>query len=829
MTRYADPSRCPDCSAALGTAPSQCPACGLPLAGPLAVELFSTLRHADVLLTQLRAPVPVPAATAPGVPVDAELPPIVPFPAEPFPAASQVAPRRGPRAVSVPRILLTLGAGCLLVAAVIFLAVAWSWLGIGGRTVVLVALTVLTGALGGWLGRRDLRVAAEALTTVALGMLLLDVAGADSAGWWGDLDESGLALLSGCVLAVAGAGLLGALRPDQSRLVMPQLAVVLGLFVATAALHGRTDHRSLVLTGAVLLAAAIARLASGRRMPWVLVGAAIVAALWWLVLALDGLVTALDAYPSITLGSLWRDGDVWPLVAAILLALLLPLLAAGTSVARDSGGALAGVLLTLTLVLPALDDGGTRAAGVWLVALLGWSAVLVAVTATSEKVARLRVAVLVPLALSVLVTVGMVVTMLGQALDNLVGPADAYVAGAGVRLAAGDPVIHPALLVSTVVGLLLAAHVAVPHLRGRAPFAVAGMAALGIAGVATLALYPVPLWTVVALLAVVAVALLADAARRPERVGTVEVAAGAAVLLAAGAVALPSAALAAAAFGLVVAAAAVVPRVRPERFVVRSAGALLPLAWAAFAWSLAEGVELDVALRAYPVLVVVGLLALVLPRPEIEVAAVVAVVAVAPTAIGSATDVSVALAIHLTLAGALVTASSVVHAARRFLAIPGGLLLAAATWVRLYDLGVSAPEAYTLPSATVLVLLGLQALRRDPSRSTRAALLPGLALATVPSLLWALADPISLRAALLGVACLVLVLGGAQLRWGSPVLVGAAVGGLLVLRELAPYASQTPQWIVIGLAGAALIVVGVTWEKRVRDLQAVGAYLGRLR
>ena len=54
---------------------------------------------------------------------------------------------RGCRGASVPKILLTLGALCLLVAAVTFLAVAWSWLGVGGRTVVLLVLTGV--ALGG--------------------------------------------------------------------------------------------------------------------------------------------------------------------------------------------------------------------------------------------------------------------------------------------------------------------------------------------------------------------------------------------------------------------------------------------------------------------------------------------------------------------------------------------------------------------------------------------------------------------------------------------------------------------------------------------------------
>ncbi|MCW2794476.1 MAG: hypothetical protein JWO76_3574, partial [Nocardioides sp.] len=167
---------------------------------------------------------------------------------------------------------------------------------------------------------------------------------------------------------------------------------------------------------------------------------------------------------------------------------------------------------------------------------------------------------------------------------------------------------------------------------------------------------------------------------------------------------------------------------------------------------------------------------------------------------------------------------------RRQLGWLGGLLLAAATWVRLADLGVTAPEAYTLPTAVALLLVGLRRLHVDPTASTRLALVPGLALATTPSLLWVLADDlVSTRAVILGAACLALLLAGAQLRWSAPLVVGAAVGGLLVLAELAPYVLVTPQWILIGGAGTVLTFVGVTWERRLRDLRLGMAYVDRLR
>ncbi|MGH3505832.1 MAG: SCO7613 C-terminal domain-containing membrane protein [Nocardioidaceae bacterium] len=245
-------------------------------------------------------------------------------------------------------------------------------------------------------------------------------------------------------------------------------------------------------------------------------------------------------------------------------------------------------------------------------------------------------------------------------------------------------------------------------------------------------------------------------------------------------------------------------------------------------WSSASFAGYAVDQRAVPVLVVVGILAIARPRVEVEASAALTGLVAALASLAVADDPLTALAMELTAAGVLVTVSSLFHEERRVLAWPGGALLAAATWVRLADLGVDAPEAYTLPSATVLVLVALHRLWRTPAAGT-AALVPGLTLATVPSLLWVLLEPVGPRAVLLGVACLGLVLVGARLRWSAPLAVGSLVGGLLVSREVAPYTGEMPQWMLIGMAGLVLIVVGVTWENRLRELRRAAAYLGRLR
>ena len=196
-----------------------------------ATELLATLRAADGLLARLRAASPSGAAAASAsATVSAPIP-------DPEPVSvTRRTTRPALSAMSVPKILLGLGALCLLVAAVIFLAVAWSWLGVGGARRRLAALTVLSAG-GRRVCRRGLRVAAQALTTVGLGLLALDVVGADNAGWLGDLDVAGLTcVVGGTVLAAALALAL------TTGLAAPQVAAGLALSALGLGATARSEH-----------------------------------------------------------------------------------------------------------------------------------------------------------------------------------------------------------------------------------------------------------------------------------------------------------------------------------------------------------------------------------------------------------------------------------------------------------------------------------------------------------------------------------------------------------------------------------------------------------
>ncbi len=703
--------------------------------------------------------------------------------AYPAPTPAPPAARGGLSAASVPKILLGLGATCLLVAAVIFLAVAWSWLAVGGRTAVLVGLTATTALAGQWLARRRLGVAAEALTTVALGLLALDLLGARRAGWLGTVTD-------GSFQAVVGGALVLSLvlcLPAR-RLVVPQLGATLGLGLFVLGVDAPTRHPQVLATVCVLAFTALAMLGHRLRLavlPW---SAGVSAGTAAMVLA--GLAVE-DATEHPTLRALWIEGHGVGMLAVAALVLLPWAFVRDNDELRQLVCSASVSALTCVAALPVLDDGTTRIALAAAAATTFWAVLSAAAPPRWYAVPR------VPLAGSVLALLPAPLGLAATALANVlttVGPA--FTADAGVRLDPITPFAHPLLLPLGAGVTVAAAALSLP--RTRAVTWASGLALLA-AGVSTAALYPLPLWIFVAV-------------------------SGPLGLL----IALPSAVLTL----LVLAEIALLAAALLARRVAAAepaAGLVLPLAVAGFLWTGGFLLEVPLEVRSLVTLAALGLLAIAVPRIELELGAAVAVTISSVAGVDAAADPSVSAAIHLTIAGAAVTTTALVHRDHAPLAWLGGLLLAAATWVRLYDIGVQAPEAYTLPTAAALILVGVHRLSRDFDADTTTTLLPGLGLATVPSLLWALVDPVSPRAALLGGACLLLLVGGAALRWSAPVVVGGLVGGALLLRELAPYAVETPQWVIIGAAGTVLIGAGITWEARLRDLRQAAGYLGRLR
>ena len=663
MITYADPQVCVSCRAALTPGRPDCSSCGVVLTGPVAGRLFGVLAQADVLVRQLRVgPAPAVAAPRPAPPV--VVPPLAPPPV-----------RSGVRASSVPAILLGVGALCLLVAAVIFLAVAWSWLGVGGRTAVLVTLTGLGLAASPWLYRRGLVVAAESLVTVTLGLVTLDVFGAENAGWLGAPDPAVLLVLVGLALAAASTLVLALER----RLVAPQLAGVLGLVLV---LLGVQELIAAPLaTGVAGIAAfgAVAVLARHLRILVAAGSAVVAAAACWMGVAALGL-HELGEVARPTFATVWLDGPGWALAVCAVLLGAVALVPRLDQVVGDLALAAAASTVTALLALPVADEGATAVGVASLAAGLVWLAVLV-------PLARARPVVgLVPAALSLAPAALLLVVLLGEAALRTL------TAGSDLRLADAEPIAHPGLVPATLLVLLGALAALV---RDRRALPEAGLA-LALGAIATLALAPVPLWTVTAALCTTAAGYVATTRLAWPGAAPYRYLGAIAVACLALTAATPSDGLLLGTTTFLVALAAL-GQVAGGDPVTRGAGAiLLPLSASAAVWAGGAVLDADLAVVGIPAMLVVAAMALLRPRPDTEGSALLAGTVSLAVAVVAADDVLLSLAIHLTVAGALLSLTALVHPHRRPVGWAGSAVLMLALWVRLADVGVLAPEAYTL-------------------------------------------------------------------------------------------------------------------------------------
>ncbi|MFD4258896.1 SCO7613 C-terminal domain-containing membrane protein [Streptomyces sp. NPDC058534] len=189
------------------------------------------------------------------------------------------------------------------------------------------------------------------------------------------------------------------------------------------------------------------------------------------------------------------------------------------------------------------------------------------------------------------------------------------------------------------------------------------------------------------------------------------------------------------------------------------------------------------------------------------------------------------LALVLALGG-VVAAGTALRPDRRPAGHAAAAMFLLATWVRLVAWDVTTPEAYTLPVTVPALVVGLLRRRREPTVSSWTAYGAGLAVTLVPSLLAAWGDQHWMRPLLLGAGALAVTLVGARHRLQAPLLLGGGALALVALHELAPYIAQAvgalPRWVPPALAGLVLLVLGATYEQRLRDARRLRDALGRL-
>ena len=272
-------------------------------------ELVTTLRRADSLVMRMRAGVAQPHA--PVGPPPAPASPLV-LPDVP-PARSWFAGK------SVGVILLILGALCVLAAGVIFIAVAWMQLSLVVRALILIVITVGFGLSARLALRRGLTATAEAMTVIACGMFVLDLAAARRAGLPGlaDLAAAPYEILAGVLLAASAGVTALTVRTQRRWLWTLDAAVAVGMARAAAGtLRLSSDEHALtsvaVAVGASLMFVAFRRVRFPIAM-WSVLGLGGVA---WLVAVAVGAERAADHVG----GDVGRVAASWPALAVALLA-----------------------------------------------------------------------------------------------------------------------------------------------------------------------------------------------------------------------------------------------------------------------------------------------------------------------------------------------------------------------------------------------------------------------------------------------------------------------------------------------------------------------------
>ena len=850
MSRFASEDRCLECRASLLGA-SVCSHCGLVQAGPDADRLRQLLNAADEQLALLRASSsrpPVPDATTGATPTAATTTAGTPMPGMPTPGTptpdtqvvpaadsppqwpAEVAARRGTLpAFSTPAVLLGLGAISVLVAAVVFVSVAWSDLTLAAKAMILLGVTALIGAAGAWSVRKPLRGSAESFTTLFALFVVVDFVAAQTSGLAG-LDALGFTAASWVVsmlLLVAGGGwaLIG-IRARVERLVGVQLlaaAGVAGLAATSVDQLAAWRIEYVVLAWAVLTA--VVAVLTRRVLVAFAVAVRVVSSVLFALAWLASLSRLVD--PT-TFAGLWAGlaPAGWVLSCGLLaaVAFLRPLPAPVRRLAAT--GATAGVVLLL--MRPLEGSSADTVVAVATGVTLGLSAAYAFLATRGPWHTAVGVTAAGPFALALLGLVPPAAEALGRAVApaeqawrlDLTSTVTSFDTGVGADNAS---VIGFAVLGLAVVCWLLG--------TSRLPAPPTTVLLLAVAA-AVVALRPAqPLWSVVAV--VVGLALVC-----------------AVVALARRSLGLVAAATGLAALSLVAASGSDATTLVVAVLLTAILAVLTSIDQLTAARALAAGTVASGALGLAAGLAVVGLgrsgiaFGLAILGAVVVVAAQVrradaitrlrngvelGGLATSAVALGLSLDhPELMLPLAMTVTGAALAAVAIMRADRRNLAAPAGVLIAAATWVRLWVEDVTVIEPYTLPSALVVCAVGTWRMLRRPGSSSLTSLSPGLMLALLPSLLAALPDPTSLRALVLGLSAVLVLLTGAVLRWAAPLLLGAGTALVLVVVNVAPYAAALPRWVVLATVGFGLLFLGVTWEHRLRDARTLASAVNRL-
>ncbi|MGA9103333.1 SCO7613 C-terminal domain-containing membrane protein [Aeromicrobium sp.] len=820
---FADASVCPSCHGRIEQART-CPHCGLDLTTHEIQQAWQALVVADQWVERARglhaagAPDTAPAAPS----MTAQVPQAPPTAAPPPPR----------RTISTGSVLLGLGALFILVAGSIFISVSWGSLGVLGRALVLLAVTALIGALGSFVTRRGLRASSEAVWTVFLGLLTLDWFAARDQGLAGlDTWPFGASASAWAALVIVAALLVvpvGRRRLGKELMAPSIVAGSAAWFAAGSlaaelsdALSGDNEFWPAVLATAVVAAVGLVlRRGSARVGAWICVAGAAFFGLFAVGFAVA------EAFEHPSLSELVVDAHGLSLALVVVAAI-----AAGVLVERARLGAsaiaLAGVATLIALpVEEAWPERGGYVVVAGLVVAAAWL-----FTAAGPWFQGARVTVLVGGAGLALATAPWVGRLMAVAAEGATAPrADDLT----TRLVPDSAPETGAWWVAALVTVGLAVAVVGARrwpesgdIRVHVPAVASCIAVVGawavlatfdpaavllgvalVAGGALLAVLPGSTWWRLVGPAVVALAPLSTLSSWP-----------AAVII------WPAAALVLAVIAM-----------QTQAVALRCAAAFVAAGWGLGtvgpALELIDGDDRWTAL-ALVVAALVGLaVSLFAVRDDlahlgVEIAS--ASLCTVGLVIGSSVSTIAFAALAFTIAGVGVVVLGLTSARRTWYRWVGSGLLGVAYVLRLAASDVDVVEAYTLPFAAFLLAVGLWTMRKEETIGSVRALLPGVALALLPSLPQALDEPTSLRALLLGIGAALALAVGTWRRWQVPFVGGGFVLTLLVLVNVGPPALALPRWVLIASAGALLLAAGITWDDRVRDGRAAIRYVGSMR
>lgn len=140
--------------------------------------------------------------------------------------------------------------------------------------------------------------------------------------------------------------------------------------------------------------------------------------------------------------------------------------------------------------------------------------------------------------------------------------------------------------------------------------------------------------------------------------------------------------------------------------------------------------------------------------------------------------------------------------------------------------GSTTLEWFTVPPAVVMVAIGLVGWRE---KSSWISVGPGLLLGLVSSALVADSNSGALRLALVVATAVVIVLLGVRFAQQAPFVIGANVLAKVAIWQFLEVAPLIPRWITLGLAGAIMLAVGASYERRLKEAKLAVRWVSALR